>query len=398
MSEGIPRSRGVLPAEHLRKAIAEGWLQSDDADATNANVQPASIDLRLGATAYRLRSSFLPGAESVHDRLGEFSMGALDLADGAILERGRPYLIPLQETLALPPDVRGRTNPKSSTGRVDVFTRVITERGGRFDEIPAGYTGRLYLEVFSRSFTIKVGAGLTLNQLRLVAGGGDLALDDGALAGLHEHDPILFGPTGGPLGGDLVVAGGLFVGVDLSAKGAGGVGYKARRNSKLLDLSKRDHDPDDFWEPVYAERGDRLVLEPEEFYLLISSERVRIPPTYAAEMEAYDPTAGELRTHYAGFFDPGFGHGKPGASGTRAVLEVRARDVPFILEHGQSVCKLVYEPMLETPEVLYGSGLGSHYQDQELTLSKHFRAGRRRAQVGVTTENRVPRHRRGFGG
>ena len=363
----------------MRKALADGWVVG--APGTADNVQPASLDLRLGDVAYRLRCSFLPGAESVSGRLDDFAMGELDLRDGAILEKGRPYLIPLAEEPALPAHVRGRTNPKSSTGRVDVFTRVITDNSLRFDEVEAGYRGRMYIEVFSRSFTIKVRSGLSLNQLRLIDG-GSLAIGDDALREIHSGDPLLYEGADAEPADDLVLADGLFLGVDLSGRGRRGVGYKAKRNSGLLDLSVHTHDPEDFWEPVHAEAGDRLVLEPEEFYLLISSERVRVPPAYAAEMEAYDPTAGELRTHYAGFFDPGFGHAKTGPAGTRAVLEVRARDVPFILEHGQSVCKLVYEPMIEAPEVAYGAGLGSHYQDQELTLSKHFETDRRITQVG----------------
>lgn len=374
---------GVLPSQRIHKAIADETIRAAIA-FEDGQVQPASLDLRLGGVAHRLRCSFVPGDDTVEARLADYSMEAVDLssAAGAILERDRPYLIPLVEELRLPGTVRARTNPKSSIGRVDVFCRVITDRSHRFDEVAAGYTGRLWLEVVPRSFTIRLRAGLRLNQLRLVAGSD--ALGDPDLRGLHAAEPVLWRDGAAPDADELVLAGGLFLGVDLTGRGSQGVGYKAKRNSKLLDLSRvRGHRAEDFWEPVTAEPGGRLVLEPEEFYLLISSERVRIPPRFAAEMTAYDPTAGELRTHYAGFFDPGFGH-RPAAAesdqGTRAVLEVRARDVPFMLEHGQSVCKLVYEPMADEPDVLYGSDLASNYQDQDLTLSKHFvPAGR---QVG----------------
>lgn len=376
-------SGGVLPAQWIHKAIVDEVIHAGVA-FEDGQVQPASLDLRLGGVAHRLRCSFVPGDDTVEARLADYSMEAIDLTSGsgAILERDRPYLIPLLEELSLPEATRARTNPKSSTGRVDVFCRVITDRSHRFDEIAAGYQGRLWLEVVPRSFTIKVRTGLRLNQLRLVTGHG--VLGDAELRELHVAEPLLWRDAIAPSPVDLVLAGGLFLGVDLTGSGSQGVGYKAKRNSKLLDLSRvRAHKAEDFWEPVTAEAGDRLVLEPEDFYLLISSERVRIPPGFAAEMTAYDPTAGELRTHYAGFFDPGFGH-RPGSAeseqGTRAVLEVRARDVPFMLEHGQSVCKLVYEPMLDEPDVLYGSALASNYQDQDLTLSKHFvPAGR---QVG----------------
>lgn len=363
---------GVLPAQWISKAIADGAVRAS-VPIEDGQVQPASLDLRLGPVAHRLRCSFVPGDDTVASRLTDYSMEEIDLTRGAILERDRPYLIPLVEELRLPVNMRARTNPKSSTGRVDVFCRVITDCSHRFDEIAPGYAGGLWLEVVPRSFTIKVQQGLRLNQLRLAT--GREVLGDDALRDLHAAEAVLWRGGAAPAPEELVLADGLFLGVDLSGSGSQGVGYKAKRNSKLLDLSRvRGHRAEDFWEPVTAEAGGRLVLEPEEFYLLISSEAVRIPPAHAAEMTAYDPTAGELRTHYAGFFDPGFGHRSPPAvaQGTRAVLEVRARDVPFMLEHGQSVCKLVYEPMVEDPDVLYGADLSSNYQDQDLTLSKHF--------------------------
>jgi dCTP deaminase len=340
-----------------------------------ANVQPASLDLRLGEVAHRLRCSFLPeGGATVEEKLDGLTLESIDLGGGTVLERNRPYLIPLLEELALPPDVRGKANPKSSTGRLDVFTRVITDHGSRFDDIRAGYRGRMYLEVVTRSFAIRVEPGLSLNQLRLSR--GDARCADAEIVAFHREDPLLFAEGRPVPAEELAVADGLFLRIDLT--GADGVGYKARRNAGLLDLSRVGaYEPADFWEPVRAESGRRLILEPEEFYLLLSSEGVRIPPALAAEMTAYDPTAGELRTHYAGFFDPGFGFGAE-RTGTRAVLEVRAHDVPFMVEHGQRVCKLGFERMVEPPELLYGREIGSSYQDQELTVSKHFRtAGQR---------------------
>jgi dCTP deaminase len=368
---------GILPSQAIARAVADGWIRAPgDSPVPPGNLQPASLDLRLGDMAHRLRCSFLPdSASTVEERLGPLSLDAVDLRGGAVLERNRPYLIPLVEELALPPDVRGRTNPKSSTGRLDVFTRVITDGGERFDEIRRAYRGRLWLEVVSRSFAVRAHPGLALNQLRLIR--GDARCADAGILALHEREPLLFDDAGQVPARELALADGLFLRIDLTGTGAAGVGYKARRNAGLLDLGRvGGHDPRNFWEPVQAEAGSRVILEPEEFYLLLSSERVRIPPGVAAEMSAYDPTAGELRTHYAGFFDPGFGYSREGSrAGTRAVLEVRAHDVPFMVEHGQRVCKLGFERMEAAPDLLYGREIGSSYQDQQLTLSKHFRAG-----------------------
>ena len=366
-----PEARGVLPAQWIRKACAGGVVRSRWT-IEDRSIQPASLDLRLGEKAYRLRCSFLPETDAVQDKLADLAMGELDLRDGAVLEQNRPYLIPLLENLDLPEGLAAKANPKSSTGRLDLFTRVITDRSYKFDEIPPGYTGTLFLEVVSRSFTIKVQTGLSLNQLRLVA--GQAAFDDAAVREQHERrSPLVwFGDQPVP-GDELVVSRGLLLSLDLAGED-GLVGYRAKKNSQLIDLSQINHyAPDEFWEPVRADRKRRIVLEPEEFYLLLSREGVSVPPGVAAEMTAYDPTSGELRTHYAGFFDPGFGF-RPGSGGpgSRAALEVRAHDVPFMIEHGQRVCTLTYERMLETPDVLYGA-TSSHYQVQTQALSKHFR-------------------------
>lgn len=364
--------QGILPVQWLRQAAEEGVIRSKDAPIPESNFQPASLDLRLGEKAYRLRCSFLPDTHDVQAKLDDHMMEEFDISNGAILESGRPYLIPLIEELSLPPDIRARTNPRSSTGRVDVFTRVITDKCHRFDEVAAGYHGKLYLEVVSRSFTIKVQSGLRLNQLRLFRGKSQF--DDQEILELHQDSPLVLFDRGQLPLTELDVADGLFLSVDLIGDGKGVVGYKAKKNSKLVDLSKQSYyESEDFWEPIYGDRMHRLVLEPEEFYLLLSSEGVRIPPHVAAEMTALDPTSGEFRTHYAGFFDPGFGYDPQGMMrGTRAVMEVRAHDVPFMIQDRQRVCKLRFEKMLERPDILYGSEIGSSYQDQGLTLSKHF--------------------------
>jgi dCTP deaminase len=365
--------RGVLPSQGLWQAVDEGWISSGDFRIRPENVQPASIDLRLADHAWALRCSFLPSAgTAVMDRVEDLALDRVDLRDGATLERDRPYLIPLVEELDLPHDVRAKANPKSSTGRLDVFTRVITDGNHRFDEIPAGYRGKLYLEVVPRSFAVRVQPLLSLNQLRLAA--GDPRVGDSELTGIHEEFPLLYMDMHALPAGDLAIADGLFLSVDLSGPHNRVVGYRAKKNSNRLDMSLLGHYKwRDYWEPVYPEAGGRIVLDPEVFYLLLSAEGVCVPPSYAAEMMAYDPTAGELRTHYAGFFDPGFGYDATGRKfGSRAALEVRARDVPFMVEHRQPICKLAFESMLERPDKLYGADVGSNYQGQETMLSKHF--------------------------
>lgn len=366
--------RGVLPRQGLLNAVDEGWVSSGEHyRVPPSSVQPASIDLRLGEHAWALRCSFLPDANStVEDRIADLALDKISIVDGATLERDRPYLIPLLEELSLPAGIRGKANPKSSTGRLDVFTRVITEGHNRFDEIPLGYHGKLYLEVVPRSFAVKVQRMLSLNQLRLSV--GEPRIRDIELSEVHDESPLLYTDCGAVPTSDLVIADGLFLSVDLSGPRERVVGFRAKKNSLRLDMSKnRRYWWRDFWEPVHPERGGRIVLEPEIFYLLLSEEKVCVPPAYAAEMMAYDPAAGELRTHYAGFFDPGFGYDPSGQDrGTRAALEVRARDVPFMVEHQQAICKLAFERMLEPPDRVYGQDVGSHYQGQDTMLSKHF--------------------------
>ncbi len=371
----IPSERqGILPVQWLKKAASQGVLRAEGQPIPEANFQPASLDLRLGERAYRLRCSFLPDNQTVQDKLGDFTMGEFSLVEGAVLERNRPYLIPLLEELSLPPNIHAKANPRSTTGRLDIFTRVITDKGLRFDEIRKGYQGRLYLEVVSRSFTIKVRTGLSLNQVRLIRGNPQCS--DQEILESYAQAPLVIYEDGQIQFAGLDLDDGLFLSVDLVGDESGLVGYRAKKNSRLIDLSLVGKYADnDFWERIYAEPKQRLVLEPEEFYLLMSAESVRIRPEFSAEMTALDPHIGEFRTHYAGFFDPGFGYTD---QGTRAVMEVRAHDVPFMIEHRQRVCKLGFERMLETPEFSYGEEIGSSYQGQTLKLSKHFYLDRAR--------------------
>jgi dCTP deaminase len=365
--------KGVLPSQLLREAISREWIVAGAFRIPPESVQPASVDLRLGDHAWALRCSFLPDINStVEEKIEGLAFEKIDLRDGATLERDRPYLVPLIEQLRLPEDIRAKANPKSSTGRLDVFTRVLTDRNHRFDEVGAGYSGTLYLEIVPRSFAIRVKTGLVLNQVRLIS--GEARLNDEELQSVHERRPLLY-LDAHPVGGsELSLADGLFLSLEVSESTESIVGYRAKKNSLPTDLTRAGGLRwEEYWEPVRPERGRRIVLEPEVFYLLLSSEGVSIPPSYAAEMLAYDPTAGELRTHYAGFFDPGFGYSQHGsAHGSRAALEVRARDVSFMVEHRQPVCKLAFERMAEDPDVLYGEDVGSSYQGQQTMLSKHF--------------------------
>lgn len=331
---------GILPCQSIETLIATGAIVSETAFDRD-QVQPASLDLRLSDRAWRVRASFLPGLRQVEDRIADVAMHAIDLSGGYVMEKGCVYIARLQERLSLPQGLIARANPKSSTGRVDVFVRLLTDRGASFDDVAEGYDGPLYLEIAPQTFSILVRPGTRLNQLRLKAG----------------EPPKLETRS---------------VGVDLTGGDGGVVGFRGRRHAGVVDLDRIDgHDPRDFWEPQVLRRGE-LLLDPGEFYILASSDDVEIPVDQAAEMTPIDPSVGEFRVHYAGFFDPGFGTDEAHGAGSKGVLEVRTHDTPFLLEHGQIVARLVYEPLTERPTRLYGEG-GSHYQRQGLKLSKHFR-------------------------
>jgi len=372
-------SGGVLTDRDLRAAVREGAVSAAE-PFRDDQFQPASLDLRLGRLAYQLRASFLPYRETVRRRLederanSDLVIDRVPLEGGATLQRGSVYLVPLLESLALPSAVRGRSNPKSTTGRLDVFTRVITDGTPRFDEIPAGYRGPLYLEVSPQSFPVRVYAGGSLNQLRLLE--GPTSMSDAALRALYAECPLLYDDDDRPLPLDRVgFNDGLCMGVDLSGRATDGIiGYRAHPNPPAVDLARVGHyDPAEFWEPIKATARDGYILEANRFYILVAKERIRVPPEYAAEMVVYDAGAGEIRTHYAGFFDPGFGFGDGSVLGTKVVMEVRAREVPFMVYDGQTSFKVWFERLRGRPERAYGVGLASSYQHQTLSLSKHFR-------------------------
>jgi dCTP deaminase len=392
---------GILPAQDIRRLIREKRIQATHIGRTGqvqpteigeGQIQPASLDLRLGTKAYRVRASFLPSVGvPVQEKLEALAMHLVDLTGGAVLEKDCVYIVPLMESLKLVKRVSGRTNPKSSIGRLDVFTRVITDGATEFDWIRPSYRGPLYAEICPRAFSVVVREGSRLCQLRIQRGSPP-ATDTGIRKVMQqleeEHaigSPDLSPPAAGLLQqledehaaprGERDIAGGLAIHVDLRGdSGTQVVGYKAKKHTGLIDVDKVDHyEPRDFWDAVEPERGRGLILNPGDFYILASKEAIAVPPTQAAEMVAYDTLVGEFRVHYAGFFDPGFGYAQAGGAGSRAVLEVRSHEVPFLIEDGQMVGRLLYERLTGPSEKLYGSTIGSSYQRQGLVLSKQFK-------------------------
>lgn len=356
---------GVLPDSAIRAMISEGALSAKSAILPE-QIQPASLDLRLGTVACRIRASFLAGrGNRVASRLEAFEMHRMDLSDGAVLEKGCVYLVPLVERLALPEGMSAVANAKSSTGRLDLLTRLLTDGGTEFDRIPDGYGGPLYAEICPRSFSVLVRPGMRLNQIRFRT--GQATLSDAELRVLHRSDPLV--------SGEAVIDHGLGFSVDLRPEAGDLVGYRAKPHTGVIDLDRIAQYPASaFWEELRTRDG-RIILDPGAFYILVSREAVTIPPDHAAEMAPYLAMAGEFRVHYAGFFDPGFGHGTAGGEGSRGVLEVRCHEAPFVLEHGQVVGRLVYERMAGKPRQLYGAGIASNYQGQGLKLARHFKPG-----------------------
>lgn len=367
---------GVLPSQQLESMIASDLITADEA-FQESQVQPASLDLRLGEVAHQVRASFLPGSgATVAAGINLLEVGKLDLADSAILQKGCVYIVPLLEHLALPRDIIGKANPKSSTGRLDVFARLITDYGEQFDRVGKGYRGQLYLEISPRSFSIRVKKGTKLNQIRLLK--GLPAQSDSKLQRLHKRESLVY-RNGEPR--KAQVANGLWLTVDLSEPTFDGViGWQAAPNAPVVDIdATHELDPMDYWQPVPLPSKPQMILNPGEFYLLCSKERVRIPAEMAAEMVPYDPTVGEFRVHYAGFFDPGFGYSRGDLHGTRAVLEVRSHETPFLLRDGQHIGRLVFESLLEPSSKVYGTAVGSSYQNQAIALGRQFRVPRSEA-------------------
>jgi len=359
--------KGILPDRMIAELAEEGAILPAYAFLPD-QIQPASLDLRLGSVAYRVRASFLPGKDATVERkLEDLAMHRMDISNGGVLERGCVYIVPLLEGLALRKRTSAMGNPKSSTGRLDIFTRLITDYGTEFDRVREGYSGPLYAEVSPRTFSVLVRKGSRLNQIRIRR--GNPSSSDESMKRLHQEHQIVASIS------EDDIRDGVPVSVDVQGEKTGGlIGYKARSHAGLIDIDRvRHYDVLDYWEPVHAPRRGGLVLDPADFYILASREPVNVPPTHAAEMIAYDTLVGEFRVHYAGFFDPGFGHRDAGGEGSRAVLEVRSFEVPFVMEHGQVVGRLAYEPLIAPPARLYGSGANSSYQRQGIALSKHFK-------------------------
>lgn len=361
-------STGILPIQHLKKQVNLTKEIFALEPIHDNQFQPASLDLRLGPIAYRVRASFLPGkSATVKQKLEELAMHEMDITNGAVLERGCVYIIPLLEGLALKHRMSAMGNPKSSTGRLDIFTRLITDNGTEFDHVREQYNGMLFAEVSPRTFSILVRKGSRLSQIRIRR--GTPPSSDADMRRLQREYQIV----NSPIHGDEI-RNGVPVSVDVRGDRSGGlIGYKAKNHAGLVDIDKFQHYAiSDFWEPVYAPTRSGLVLNPQDFYILASQNDVMVPPTHAAEMIAYDTLVGEFRVHYAGFFDPGFGHPEAGGEGSRAVLEVRSYEVPFVIEHGQVVGRLAYERLTAVPSQLYGAANAS-YQGQGIRLSKHFK-------------------------
>jgi dCTP deaminase len=364
---------GLAPGERIAEMAAQGMIRAAR-DLAPGQIQPASLDLRLGPRAWRVRASFLPGPRrTVEEVLTSAAFDEIDLTgNGAVLERGCVYVVPLLESLALPQDVAAAANPKSSTGRLDIFTRLIADRSEIFDAAAPGYRGPLYAEVSPRSFSIRVREGSRLNQIRFrrldpARLDARAALSDAELAARHALAPLV--------DGDIALRDGLIVRIALSAGALGDViGYRAQKHADVIDVDRVGaYAREEFWDEIRARPDARLILDPGEFYILASREKMRIPADLAAEMAPIDPAMGEFRVHYAGFFDPGFGEGPAGAPCARGVLEVRSHEVPFVLEDGQIIARLAFEPLSQAPRTLYGQGGVSNYQGQTLKLSKHFR-------------------------
>jgi dCTP deaminase len=360
-------STGILPSHVLKRLIRARREIVALEEFEDSQLQPASIDLRLGPVAWRVRASFLPGPNAtVEQKLASVLMHEIDLKAGAVLETGCVYIVPLLERAEFSSRVSGVANPKSSTGRIDVFTRLITDYAPAFDRVEAGYRGPLYAEISPRTFPVLVRMGSRLNQLRVRRGSPQFT--DTQLRRLHAESPLV--------DGEADIEGGLALSIDLKGSAGERIGWRAKRHTGVIDVDRRNVlAPLDYWDPIEASPGSNIILDPDEFYILASREAVAIPPDYAAEMVPFNPLVGEFRVHYAGFFDPGFGFERGQPPSARGVLEVRSREVPFILEHGQVIGRLVFERLTDPPPEVYGEGLGSNYQRQGLKLSKHFMGG-----------------------
>jgi dCTP deaminase len=368
---GVNVKTGVLPSQAIRELISAGLIKAQPS-ISEEQIQPASLDLRIGYVAHRVQAGFLPGQYStVEERVSALRMSRVDLSSSTVLEKGCVYVVPLLEEIFLPEGISAKANPKSTTGRLDVLVRLITDFGVEYERVPSGYKGKLYAEIVPLTFSIRLPALTRLNQLRFFR--GNPLASDSQINALDERQALVYSQEENPV--KAQVERGLRISVNLYSENPSEIiAYKAKKNAPIVDLSELNHyDPADFWDAKYRVSDKGLILDPGDFYILASKEHIRVPPEYAAEMVPFDPSMGEFRIHYAGFFDPGFGYGDSDIKGTRAVLEVRAHEVPFLIEHGQIVGRLTYMRLLTAPDKVYGVGIGSSYQRQALALSKQFR-------------------------
>ncbi len=365
------RRTGVLPHQQLREMVRARVIAST-VEIEPSQLQPASLDLRLGRRAYRVSASFLPGSSAtVMEKIQQLDgLPAIDLDREPVLERGAIYVIELFEAVSLSAELTGIANPKSSTGRLDILTRLIADRATAFDRVEPGYKGPLYLEVAPLTFSVVVRPGVRLSQLRLQRGIGPMPQVE--IERFYKSGRLIGSP-----GPPLPLRDGLLVPVTVDLQGAGSgaaIGYKAKKSANKIDVDLIGHyDPREFWDRIES-GGGRLNLDQGDFYILATREDVGVPPQLAAEMVPYDARSGEFRVHYAGFFDPGFGFVDNKAAGSKAVLEVRSYGVSFSLEDGQIVGWLRYSPLAGgLTEQLYGRDANSNYQGQGVALSKQFR-------------------------
>jgi dCTP deaminase len=372
--------KGALTSTKIRDMIEAGHILGD-IPITEAQIQPASIDLRLGPTAYRVQASFLPGSSNtVLKKMQGLLMAEIDLTKPAVFEKGCVYIVPLMEKLNLPTGISAKANPRSTTGRLDIFTRLITDYGNEFERVTENYRGNLYAEVVPRTFTILVSQGTKLNQIRFMR--GDSLTSDTRLTEVNKKEILVYSEDNIP--SIAQIDKGLQISVNLQGNTVSDIiGYRAKRDTPIIDLERIDYyEAQDFWDIVHTPRNKGIILNPGDFYILGSKEKIRVPEAFAAEMVPFDPSLGEFRIHYAGFFDPGFGYGHNDIKGTPAVLEVRAHEVPFLIEDGQTVGRLIYIPLLGPPDKVYGAAIGSSYQHQILSLSKQFKQYRLKRRRG----------------
>jgi len=326
-----------------------------------SQIQPSSIDLSLSDECYEIKTSFLSPDSKVRDKLNKIYSKKINLKTSKIFKKNKTYIVRLNETLHLNNSISGHCNPKSSTGRLNIFCRTILDYCDEYEKIPKNYNGEIFLEITTRSFDIKISKGDKLNQMRLRKKTNNY-LNDKDLKKINKRNALIFTNK------KNIIENGLRISVDLSNDNKI-CAYVAKKTSLNINFSKISfYEIKKFWKPLKPVNNS-LIIEKNKFYILKSREKIRIPSNLAGEMIPYDTGIGDFRAHYAGFFDPGFGDPK----GSYAVLEVKTNELPFILEDGQTIARIKYEKLNKKTFLVYGSIINSNYQNQKLALSKHFK-------------------------